>query len=228
MDHQEALRRTAVEKYLLNEMPQPERDEFEAHFFDCQECAADLRATAAFLDGARKEFKGSPIARPASTIRKKPRFAFLWRPAFISPAFATLLIVLVYQNAVIYPRFDGEIAQLKSPEILQPISLIGGNSRGGTIPSATLSGAQSILLSVDIPAARPYASYACVLLDPSGAIIWRVPVSVEQARDTVSIRIPAGKWASGDYQLLVQGYSFPAGGEPADVAHYRFNLKNSN
>jgi len=47
MDHQEALRRSAVEKYLLNEMPQPERDEFEEHFFGCQECAADLRATAA-------------------------------------------------------------------------------------------------------------------------------------------------------------------------------------
>jgi len=55
MNHQEALRRSAVEKYLLNEMPQPERDEFEEHFFGCQECAADLRATAAFLDGAKKE-----------------------------------------------------------------------------------------------------------------------------------------------------------------------------
>jgi len=54
MDHQDALRRGAAEQYLLNEMPQPERDEYEAHFFECQECAADLRATAAFLDGAKK------------------------------------------------------------------------------------------------------------------------------------------------------------------------------
>ncbi len=86
MDHQEALRRSAVEKYLLNEMPGPERDEFEEHFFGCQECAADLRATAAFLDGAKQELRRSRQPKPDQRAPKKPWFDFLWRPAFAAPA----------------------------------------------------------------------------------------------------------------------------------------------
>src|SRR5882762_2262818 len=145
MDHQEALRRGAVEKYLLHEMPDPERDEFEAHFFDCQECAADLRATAAFLDAAKKELRRSHRPSTAPKVPKKPWFDFLWRPAFAAPAFALLLLVVAYQNAVVLPRFAGETAPLKRPEILTSLSLIGGNSRGGTVPSATVAQGQPLL-----------------------------------------------------------------------------------
>jgi hypothetical protein len=227
MDHNEAMRGAAVEKYLLDELAPPERDEFEQHFFDCQECAADLQTTAAFLEGTKSEFRRRHIARPAP-LEKKNRFAFLWRPAFASSAFALLLLVIVYQNVVVYPRFAGEIAQLKNPEVLPSISLIGAGSRGAAVPAATVSRAQSVLLSLDIPAAQQYSSYSCVLIDPSGAIIWRVPVSAEQAKDTVSIRIPARDWAGGGYQLVVQGNENPAPSEPADLAHYRFMLNNSN
>ncbi|PYU53470.1 MAG: hypothetical protein DMG48_01380 [Acidobacteria bacterium] len=47
MDHNEALRLHAVEKYVLGELPPSLRDEFEQHFFECQECALDVRAAAA-------------------------------------------------------------------------------------------------------------------------------------------------------------------------------------
>jgi hypothetical protein len=227
MDHHEAMRRKAVEKYLLDELPPSERDEFEEHFFGCQECAADLRTTAAFLDEAKREFKRAPVSRPAPKVHKKTRFAFLWSPAFVSPAFALLLLVIVYQNVLVYPRFAGEIKQAKNPEILASVSLIGGNSRGGALPSVTVAKTQPILLSVDIPTAEQYSSYACVLVAPSGAIVWRVPVSAGQAKDTVSIRIPAGSWESGDYSLIVQGSTNSARGEPAALARYRFTLTSS-
>jgi Putative zinc-finger len=227
MDHQEALRRGAVEKYLLNEMPEPERDEFEEHFFGCQECAADLRTTAAFLDGAKKELRRSPQPKPAPRVLKKPRFEFLWRPAFAAPAFALLLLVMAYQNVVVLPRFAGETAQLKNPEILTSLSLIGGNSRGGLVPSATVAKGQPLLISLDIPTAERFSSYACVLIAPSGAVVWRLPVSPDQAKNTVAIRVPSGLLGRGDYRLVVQGQANP-GGEPADLANYRFTLNGSN
>jgi anti-sigma factor RsiW len=228
MDHHEAMRRAAVEKYLLDEMTDPERNEFEEHFFGCQECAADLSATAAMLDGAKREFKRGLVARPRPTVGKKTRFAFLWRPAFVSPALALLLLIIVYQNAVVYPRFAGEIAQNRNPEILSSVSLIGGNSRGAAIPSVTVAKAQPILLSVDIPMAERFSSYSCVLVAPSGAIVWRVPVSAEQAKDTVSIRVPAGTWERGDYALIVQGHTNLERAEPVALARYRFTLHSSN
>ena len=44
MTHADAIRTLAVERYLLDEMPEIERFAFEEHFFDCAECADDLRA----------------------------------------------------------------------------------------------------------------------------------------------------------------------------------------
>jgi anti-sigma factor RsiW len=228
MDHHEATRRGAVEKYLLDEIAPPERDEFEEHFFDCQECAADLRTTAAFLDAATQELKRFIPEVPAPKPARKSPFAFLWRPAFAAPGLALLLLVIAYQNVVVYPRLTGEVVQVNHPEVLPSVSLIGANSRGGPVPSVTIRPGQPILLSVDIPAAAQFSSYDCTLVAPSGANVWRVPVSAEQAKDTVSIRIPAGTWAGGDYRLTVQGYSDPARAQPAELARYRFTLHVSN
>ncbi len=53
MDHDEALQLQAAEKYVLGELPPSQRDEFEEHFFECQECALDVKATAGFVDNVR-------------------------------------------------------------------------------------------------------------------------------------------------------------------------------
>jgi hypothetical protein len=226
MDHHEALRREAVEKYLLDELPPQERDEFEEHFFDCPQCAADLKKTAAFLDEAKREFQRAPAIKPAPRLRKPLRFEFLWRPAFFAPAFALLLAVIVYQNVRVFPGVAGEGARLDRPEVLSAVSLIGANSRGGVNPTVTVRKDQPILLTLDIPAAEPYASYTCILIAPSGATVWRVPVSASQAKDTVSIRIPGADLKPGDYTLRVQAN--PVRGEPADIARYRFTLSGIN
>ena len=47
MTHADALRTLAAERYLLDEMPEIEKFAFEEHFFDCAECADDLRAGSA-------------------------------------------------------------------------------------------------------------------------------------------------------------------------------------
>ena len=71
MDHHQATQLTAVEKYLLDELPPELRDEFEEHFFDCQDCATDLRATAGFIDAAKREFKVNPVKKPAPVSREQ-------------------------------------------------------------------------------------------------------------------------------------------------------------
>jgi hypothetical protein len=222
MNHHEALRRAAVEKYLLDELSLQERDEFEEHFFDCADCAQDLRTTAAFLDEAKSELRRPPAAKTAPRVRKAFRFESLWRPAFLAPAFALLLSVIIYQNAPVFPRVAGERAGLDRPEVLSAVSLIGANGRGGATPSGTVEKDQPILLTLDIAAAEQYASYTCSLIAPSGAAVWRVPVTASQAKDTVSIRVPGAGLKPGEYTLRVQGN--PARGEPADIARYRFTL----
>jgi hypothetical protein len=211
----------AVEKYLLEELTPEERDQFEEHFFDCQECAADLRETAAFMAAARQEFRANPVPKPGRAGKGKSFSASFWPSALVWSALAASLLVVAYQNVVLFPRFKTEVAELKTPEILPVISLVGGNSRGDQTPTATAAAAHPFLLSFDIPTQDRFSSYICLLYSPSGTLAWRIEVSPQAARDTVSIRVPSTDKLPGEYTLAVQGN---LAGTSVDLAHYKFAL----
>jgi hypothetical protein len=226
MEHHDAVRLSSVEKYLLDELSPELRDEFEEHFFDCQECAADVRATAAFLDAAKEELKTLPAAKPAPIPAKKSRLAWLWMPAFVVPALAACLLVIAYQNIVVFPHFRGQIAELQAPQIPPSISLAGGNSRGGQTPAITVRRMQPFLMLVDIPTQDRFSSYTCLLYFPSGSLAWRLPVSAQLAKDTVPISVPAANWVAGTYTLIVQGNTDRTPAESGiDLEHQHFDLK---
>jgi Putative zinc-finger len=221
MDHNQSTTLMAVEKYLLDELTPEVRDEFEEHFFDCQECATDLRATAAFMAAAKQEFKANPVPKPGKAPKGKSLLAPFWPSALVWAALAASLLVIAYQNLTVFPHFKTEIAELKAPEILPVVSLVGGNSRGGQTPEASVATAHPFLLSFDIPTQDRFSNYTCLLYAPSGSLVWRVDVSAQAAKDTVSIRVPSVDKLSGQYTLAVQGN---LAGSSVDLAHYRFAL----
>lgn len=223
MDHHQATQLTAVEKYVLDELTPEVRDEFEEHFFDCEECATDLRATTGFIDAARNEFKRRPVPRPTVPERNKSRFASLW-PSLAWSALAASLLLIAYQNVFVFPHFKTEMAALSAPQILPSLSLVGGNSRGGQVPAFTVGATQPFLLLLDIPTEDRFVSYTCLLYSPSGSLVWRVDVSSQSAKDTVSIRVPPAGRHSGEYTLRVQGNTdrgLP--GTAVDLARYGFS-----
>jgi hypothetical protein len=230
MDHQQATQLTAVEKYLLDELTGEERDQFEEHFFDCQECATDLRATAGFVAAAKNEFKVNPVPKPGG-VRKGKSFFASFSPVLVWSVLAACLLVIAYQYTVVYPRFKSEISRFTAPEILPSLSLVGGNSRGGQVPAATFEASHGFLLLFDIPTQDRFSSYACLLYSPSGSLSWRVEVPAQLARDTVSIRVPSADRPSGEYTLTVQGNvdgKIQPGGAPVELARYRFTLNAHN
>jgi hypothetical protein len=230
MDHQRAIDQHLVEQYLLNEMSPELREEFEEHYFGCQECAADLRAAAVFLDSAREELrKAAPASSTSPSDARPPKikqsWLFLWKEMFAVAAFATCLLVLVYQNAVVYPHLRSEVASLEKPEVLTTVSLVNGNSRGGSIAAAKVGDAQALLLLVDIPAQDRFSDYTCLLYSPDHQLLWTVKVSAQDAKDTVSIRVPFTNKTDGTYSLTVRGNqdgTASVGG--TDLATYSFSL----
>ena len=56
MDHTQAVTSMAAEKYLLDELESAVREEFEKHFFICQECAEDIRIGSRFLECMKEVF----------------------------------------------------------------------------------------------------------------------------------------------------------------------------
>jgi hypothetical protein len=221
MDHQQATQVMAVERYLLQELAPEMRDQFEEHFFDCQECATDLGATAAFMEAAKREFRLNPIPKPAVAPKGKLGLALL-RPVIAWSALAASLLVIAYQNVVVYPHLSSEIAELKAPEILPSLSLVNANSRGGPAPEVTVGAGRPYLLVVDIPTQDRFSSYTCLLYSASGSLSWRVDVSPQMAKDTVSVRVPSADKPPGDYTLVLQG-NLDRGA--VELQRYRFTLK---
>lgn len=133
MNHSEAIRLKAAEKYLLGELSAELRDQYEDHYFGCMECAQDVRAGAVFVDNARDVWSAGTVAeasvRPAGK-RVGRWWGVLMRPAFAAPALALLLMVAAYQNAVTIPHLKTALSQSEAPQTLPSFSLIGQNSRG--------------------------------------------------------------------------------------------------
>ena len=132
MDHSEASRLMASEKYLLDELSPTEMEEFEEHLFGCHDCAMDVRAGSVFLEHGKSRVGKSHVqckaALPAE-VRPSRGFSW-WRAAFAIPAMAILLIVVGYQNLVTFPALKGALAENRAPKILPAAALVSSATRG--------------------------------------------------------------------------------------------------
>src|SRR5581483_3945860 len=124
MEHRDAVESLATERYLLGEMNEAERAEFEAHFFSCPDCADDVRAGALMRDGVRQGLLGAPArASLPDNVVRMPRVR-TWRSSTVLPwaVAATLAVIVGYQARSARSstsRFAGGIVAL-SPTTLRP------------------------------------------------------------------------------------------------------------
>jgi len=224
MDHSEAASLMATEKYLLDELPPDLREQFEAHLFDCHECALDVRAASVFLEQTKAAL-ATPALTPLPTrIQSRPGW-FAWlRPAFAVPAFAALLLVIGYQNFVTYPALKNAVAQNKVPQILTAAPLLSSATRGSNAPAITIRPGEPFLLPLDIPSQNGdgVSSYRIELQNPSGGVEWSLAVSAEAARNSLPLWAP-GVSKAGQYEVVVAALN-PKGEKVSEV-RYAFDLQ---
>jgi hypothetical protein len=225
MDHAEALRMQAAEKYVLGELSQQLRDEYEEHYFDCQECATELKATVAFVDSARGILR-TETASEVTTEKVAARTAgwMAWlRPAFAVPVFALLLLVIGYQNFVMIPRL--ERSAVSSGQTADLVSLIGANSRAEGGKSYQVNRDKPAILEVDIPTSDNSATYDLRLQDASGRVVYEQRVSAAEAKQTVHLIVPAGLRRAGRYTLTVLGEQAGGQGSAAEIEKFVFHVE---
>lgn len=204
MDHDEALRLQAAVKYVLGELPEVERDSFEEHYFDCGECALDVRAAAAFADNARNVLCHE--AREAALQAAAPagrRWLTWFKPIVAVPAFAVLLIALGYQSLVSLPHWKNAAMRASTPRVLPTYSLISANTRGLNLPTMQVRAGEPLGLYVDVPTDPTYTRYALELEDPEGKTTMLRTASYSEAQKTVVIEFTPGK--PGTYKIVVLG-----------------------
>jgi hypothetical protein len=210
MDHSEAVRLMAAERYLLDDLTPELHEGFEEHFFDCQECALDLRAGNAFIGYSKLVLGAAPAPQSVQeTAEAKSSGWLAWlRPAFAVPVMAALIAVFFYQNLVTVPQLKSAVAAAHVPQILStPVYLTVGRGRSadGAQYLVTTRRNQPFTLAFDIPGESRFTSYACEIYSPSGDLEGAVTVSPEAAKDSVSISMYPKRGKSGVFQLVKRG-----------------------
>jgi hypothetical protein len=223
MDHGMVVREKITEKYLLNELDAGVRDEFEEHFFDCPECALDIQAGQVFVEHskiilAEKAEPAPGVTVPAAMPSTPGWFGWL-RPTVAVPLFALLLVVIGYQNIVVYPPLKEAV---NHPQVLSWAS-INIPTRGATTPVIKAAPGASFLLFVNIPPESQYSHYIADFYNPAGKVDWSLTVPGNASADIWPVQVPAGNRESGTYILAVRGIR--ATGESQEIGRTSVELQ---
>ena len=199
MDHAEAIQTQAAEKYLLGEFSATQQEEFAEHFFDCDECAKDVRLTALFMDTAKRVMAADLGDKPNLTVKKSSSG---WHSAWYAVAASiALLAVLLYQNVVTIPK----LRSFAAPQALEYFSIAGMGSRGTAQTVVTPSHERPFILLADIPSHENIDQYRCEILNGDGKTVLSIDVTEALARKTVPLLIPASTLSRGTYSFAISG-----------------------
>jgi anti-sigma factor RsiW len=228
MDHDTAVRQRITERYLLNELDPQARDEFEEHYFDCPDCAADVHAGALFVEQSKvvlasEESKlvlsEGPVAPPAGPPISVPASSgwFAWlRPRFAVPVFALLLIVIGVQV-----RANHFLRQeVSSPQVLAS-AVVNVNIRGMESITVPVHVGQAYGLILNVPPGSHFSSYKLDLFSPQTELEWSRTIPAA-GNDTLSLYVPRSDHEPGT--LAVHGIA--AGGESVDLGRYPIELQD--
>ena len=206
MDHSEAVRIKAVEKYILGELPPELRDQFEEHYFDCVECASDIRALARLRNVSRLVLEEDEAARVSSTEEGLQRGWLRWlRPVFAVPAIVLLAAIVIFQAAVTIPTLKKRSGSQSVAQVYESSFRLQGTTRGESASKVSINPRQSFALQFDFTPSRKFTSYKGFLVDATGTAIETFDIAGEQANKELHLVIPGAKVHAGNYDLVFSG-----------------------
>jgi anti-sigma factor RsiW len=192
MSHDQAVATMAAERYLLDELPEAERDAFEEHYFSCPECADDVRAGEAMRREMQDAFR---VTRERTPLPFRPPARRSFKITGVLPwAVAAMLVLTVgYQSVVVIPSLRSlSEAQVLSPVVLRPAA------RGETPVVPLDAGARFVSLSfeanVDPGVER---IHYLIRASDSGAIVADGQTAAPVSGSSVLLIVPARRLERG-------------------------------
>jgi hypothetical protein len=217
MDHSEAVRLQAAEKYVLGKLPKEQHAAYEEHYFECPACAEEIKATVAFMESARQVVREEALepvgAKPVSPTA--PGF-FSWvRPVFAVPVFTALLMCIAYQNTVTIPRLkdssSSQMGQTISSAFALRGSVRGGSEDGDVVNKVRVRPGESFTLNFDFTPTGTFSEYGWELRDQAGRAVQSGSISGEKKYQRVSLNVAGGVKSAGKYNLVFFGSADGAG-----------------
>jgi hypothetical protein len=222
MTHQQALDTMAAERYLLDEMTELEKHAFEEHYFDCSDCATEVRLgervrvevrSTRNLDSKMVE----PSARDSNVIEFNKRPAWR-RPSILLPwaAAATIALAASYQSLVVVPG----LRQAVSPQALSPV-ILREATRGALPVVNVVQGQRFITLGVDV-ISQSTKNVRYELRDAAGGTILSGRTPFPQSGAPLLLLLPADELGQGRHTLIVRD----ADSSSAPLGEYSFDISN--
>ncbi|MBI1791626.1 MAG: zf-HC2 domain-containing protein [Acidobacteria bacterium] len=211
MNHEEALKSRWPERYALEELSADEREEFEAHFFDCRRCAEDVRAAFVFRDNAKA------VLREDSPPKPDPpgwldRLIEALRQALRRPAYALSF-------AAMFLLCGGSLLQyqaLKTAPMMVATHVLAPQARG-EYRIIEPTGDRVALGPLDIPEeVTPPFSWEMRPAGGTGALMAGTAAAPPKG-SSLALSVARSKLAQGRYHLILRGGS--------QEVTYRFEIK---
>ena len=224
MDHQQAVAGALTERYLLDELDEAEREAFEAHFFECEACAEDLKAGAAVVDGVRESPAGLGAEGPRP-VRWGLRAQFWPLPLGAAAALVLSLAWVAYQDVRVIPGLRRELQEADS--LQAPASYFLYASRAEPQVVRVPAGGRRILVRLSTTFERPFEGYRCRVRDAGGRTLQAAAIPAPPAGEELQIQLPVKDLPSGPYEIVLDGLAALDGPAAApELARYRFELRH--
>jgi len=222
MDHSGAIQ-IGAERYLLGQLDSKVRDEYEEHYFNCGECAEDVRLTAAFLDNAQPLLRRPELKPETAPSMGAGLLAWLWpMPAGAMAAVALLVGVVTYQNVVVLPQYREQIAGSQGPQHTPSYFLNVARGDPQEIIASRRNQFIAFTLSRSSEQSLPYCRVQ--LKNAAGAVVQSAVIEREPGGE-VQISIPVAALKPGVYSLDVTDMNSENAVPSGDTAHYYFNFR---
>jgi hypothetical protein len=202
-------------------MTEADRFEFEAHYFDCLDCADDVRLG----DQIRQEAKQAGAtyvaesSAPAKVLTspkwwKKPMVAAPWAAA------ASLALVASYQSFVVVPGLREAVA----PQPLEAVMLRGA-TRGDATPVRIASGQRFVALSADLMTETSGSTLNYEILDSTRATVASGQAPIPSAGAPLMLLVPVDELQpSGRHTLVVRSSDQSANPQNGLIGEYEFDV----
>jgi methionine-rich copper-binding protein CopC len=204
MSHKEVVDKNVVESYVRKELS-PERElQFEAHYFECRDCAEAVAA----------EQEQRPVfSRPQPWWR---RLAF----PVLTPVTAALFALAVFQNFYSIPSLKAQLALLSVPQAntvitAHPVQMGIQDGESLRTPSATIE--------LILPTGTRSPFYKVELLG-QGREPLKLMVPTPQG-SRLSLHVTTETLGHGSYSVLVYGLEKQSSSDGQKIGQYYFNLQ---
>jgi hypothetical protein len=219
MDHEEATRIQAVDRYLLGELSSVEQQGFEEHFFSCGECSEDLRIGAILVDNSRavlREEFFDPVPASPGASSQRPGWSRWWPQIPLAAAIA-LLALVGYQNLMVIPEYRQVAGSFGAA--VPPRFTVRPAVRGA-LPVVPLPKGTRFF-EIRAEEVEPAAGgYDCAILDAQGKIVARLRAPAIEAGEKLTVLLDTRQTPPGQYTLVVRKSS-----DGAEIGQYPFTIE---